>query len=63
MNKIVFYYTAQTLLLAGFIFIGTGIGKLFDKTCELFCISAGIGLIIVGIIFLKTYKRLEIFKK
>ncbi|GHT10323.1 hypothetical protein FACS189432_06930 [Bacteroidia bacterium] len=51
-----------SVIIAG-ILIGLGIGIIFDKWVVGILTGLGMSLFVVGIILLKTYKRLDIFEK
>jgi uncharacterized membrane protein YjjP (DUF1212 family) len=59
MSKQCFYYKGIIYLLIGITLVGLGVGLLFgDKWYQFLIIGFGTGLVITGIILLKTYRYL-----
>jgi hypothetical protein len=69
MTKKWFYRLGLLVIFFAFLLLGYAIGKIVDVllcediACQTLLVGVSIALLIVGVIFLKTYKRLDVYKK
>jgi len=63
MTRVTIYYSGIISLFLGCLFLGIGIGKLFDKTCEGTLIGIGLGLLLIALTSSRIYKKLLAFNK